>query len=118
MLWGPDGVVAILDFEQASGGSLAYDIAVCLNDWCWDGAVRLDVAAALLAGYQRVRPLTAADREALLIEVPAAAVRFTVTRITDVYLARVDNPDKDFRAFLARCDAWRGPLLGQLSSLL
>lgn len=118
VLWHDGRVVAILDFEQASGGSLAYDLAVCLNDWCWDGAVRLDVAAALIAGYQRVRPLTAADREALLIEVPAAAVRFTITRITDVYLARVDNPDKDFRAFLARCDAWRGPALGQLSSLL
>ena len=118
VLWGGDRVVAILDFEQASGGSLAYDIAVCLHDWCWDDAVRLDAAAALLAGYQRVRPLTQADRDALLIEVPAAAVRFTITRITDVYLARVDNPDKDFRAFLARCDAWRGPILGQLRSLL
>lgn len=118
VLWDAGRLVAILDFEQASGGSLAYDVAVCLNDWCWDGAVRMDLAAALLAGYQRVRPLTAADREALLMEVRAAAARFTITRITDVYLARVDNPDKDFRAFLARCDAWRGPALGQLSSLL
>jgi hypothetical protein len=33
-------------------------------------------------------------------------------------LAKVDNREKDFRAFLARCDAWRGPALGQLSSLL
>jgi len=50
--------------------------------------------------------------------VRAAAARFTITRITDVYLARVDNPDKDFRAFLARSEAWRGPALGQLSSVL
>jgi homoserine kinase type II len=118
VLWDAGRLVAILDFEQASGGSLAYDLAVCLNDWCWRGAVRIDLAAALLAGYERVRPLTAGDREALLVEVRAAAARFTITRITDVYLARVDNPDKDFRAFLARCDAWRGPALGQLSSLL
>ena len=61
---------------------------------------------------------TAADRAALPIEVRAAAARFTITRITDVYLARVDNPEKDFRAFLARCEAWRGPALGQLTSLL
>ncbi len=123
VLWeeGPSGhqeIVAILDFEQASGGSLAYDLAVCLNDWCWTGVVRLDLAEALLAGYQRVRPLTADDRAALLIEVRAAAVRFTITRITDVYLAGVSNPEKDFRAFLARCEGWRGPALGQLSSLL
>lgn len=118
VLWDGGRLAAILDFEQASGGSFAYDLAVCINDWCWDGAVRLDLAAALLAGYQRVRALTAADREALVIEVKAAAARFTVTRITDVYLAKVDNPDKDFRAFLARCHAWRGPILGQLSSLV
>ena len=118
VLWDAGRLVAILDFEQASGGSFAYDLAVCLNDWCWDGAVRLDLATALLAGYQRVRALTAADRDALVIEVKAAAARFTVTRITDVYLAKVDNPDKDFRAFLARCHAWQGSILGQLSALV
>ncbi|HEY0193516.1 MAG TPA: homoserine kinase [Kofleriaceae bacterium] len=121
VLWGAGpgaGITAVLDFEQASGGSLVYDLAVCLNDWCWTGIPRLDVAGALLAGYQRVRPLTQADREALVMEVRAAAARFTITRITDVYLAKVYNPDKDFRAFLARCEAWRGPALGQLSSLL
>ena len=118
VLWDGERLVAILDFEQASGGSLAYDLAVCLNDWCWDGGFRGDIAAALIAGYQGVRPLPPADREALLIEVPAAATRFTITRITDVYLARVDNPDKDFRAFLARCDAWQGQVLGELSALL
>jgi homoserine kinase type II len=118
VLWDGGRVVAILDFEQASGGSLAYDLAVCINDWCWTGQVRHDLIAALLAGYQRVRALTADDRAALPIEVRAAAARFTITRITDVYLAKVDNPDKDFRAFLARCDAWHAPNLGQLSSLL
>jgi homoserine kinase type II len=116
VLWtdDPPRISAILDFEQASGGSLVYDLAVCINDWCWTIYPRFDLAAALVAGYQRVRPLTASDRTALPIEIRAAAARFTLTRITDVYLARVDNPEKDFRAFLARCEAWRGPALGQL----
>jgi homoserine kinase type II len=112
-------IVAILDFEQASGGSLPYDLAVCLNDWCWlPAGPRFDLVAALLDGYRTIRSLPEADRAALVIEVRAAAARFTITRITDVYLARVSNPEKDFRAFLARCEAWRGPALGQLSSLL
>lgn len=123
VLWegpGPGGpvVAAILDFEQASGGSLAYDLAVCINDWCWTGEPRLELVAALLTGYQRRRRLPDPDREALPIEVRAAAARFTITRITDVYLARLDQPEKDFRAFLARCEAWRGPALGQLTALL
>jgi homoserine kinase type II len=125
VLWDAGHIVAILDFEQASGGSFVYDLAVCINDWCWSGseprtggAPRLDVARALLDAYQAVRPLTTADREAFVIEVRASAARFTITRITDVYLAKVYNPDKDFRAFLARVEAWRGQALGQLSALL
>jgi len=118
VLWDGGELTAILDFEQASGGSLAYDLGVCINDWCWTGEPRLDLVRALVAGYRQVRELTAGDREALPIEVRAAAARFTLTRITDVYLARVDNPDKDFRAFLARSEAWRGPVLGQLSTVL
>jgi homoserine kinase type II len=118
VLWLDNEITAILDFEQASGGSLAYDIAVCINDWCWDGGPRREVAAALLAGYQRVRPLPPEDRAALPVEIRAAAARFTITRITDVYLASVPNPEKDFRAFLARCEAWKGPALGQLTATL
>jgi len=118
VLWQGERITAILDFEQASGGSLAYDLAVCINDWCWTGAPRFELARALIEGYQSVRPLTDSDREALPYEIRAAAMRFTITRITDVYLARVTNPDKDFRAFLARCEAWRGPSLGQLTSTL
>ncbi|MGE5186073.1 MAG: homoserine kinase [Acidobacteriota bacterium] len=118
VLWDGEQISAILDFEQASGGSLVYDLAVCINDWCWTGRPRIELAAALVAGYQRVRPLPADDRDALPVELRAAAARFTITRITDVYLARVDNPDKDFRAFLARCEAWRGEALGQLIAAL
>jgi homoserine kinase type II len=119
VLWDGGSIVAILDFEQASGGSLPYDLAVCINDWCWStGAFRFDLVRTLLDGYRSVRALPPEDRAALVIEVRAAAARFTITRITDVYLARVPNPEKDFRAFLARVEAWRGDALGQLSSLL
>ena len=118
VLWRDHSIAAILDFEQASGGSLAYDLAVCINDWCWSGGPRIDVATALVAGYQSVRELTPTDRAALPIELRASAARFTITRITDVYLAKVANPEKDFRAFLARCEAWRSPVLGQLTASL
>ncbi len=114
VLWDDAGLRAILDFEQASAGSLVYDLAVTLNDWAWDAGPRADVARSLVDGYQRVRPLDAAERIALPIEMRAAAVRFTVTRITDVYLARVMNPEKDFRAYLARVENWRAGGLGSI----
>ncbi len=116
VLWRGDELAAILDFEQASDGSFVYDLAVAINDWGWDSAPRLDAIEALVAGYQSVRPLDAAERRALPIEVRAAAVRFTVTRITDVYLPGVVNLEKDFRAYLARARAWRVGGLGPLAA--
>jgi homoserine kinase type II len=107
VLWDDHGLRAILDFEQASDGSFAYDLAVTLNDWAWDVGPRAEVARALVDGYQTVRPLDEMERRALPIEVRAAAVRFTITRITDVYLPGIANPEKDFRAYLARVGAWR-----------
>lgn len=119
VLWDGETIVGVLDFEQASGGSLAYDLAVAINDWCWfEDRMRVDRIAALIDGYRSVRPLSPGDVKALPIEVRLAAARFTITRITDVYLARVDNPEKDFRAFLARVEAWQGPALGALSAVL
>jgi homoserine kinase type II len=121
VLWDDGRLVAILDFEQASRGSFVYDLAVAVNDWCWDPVqARADneLARAMIAAYDRAHPLTAADRAALPVELRAAAARFTVTRITDVHLRQVDNPDKDFRAFLARVEHWRGAGLGELFSVV
>jgi homoserine kinase type II len=113
VLWNNGDVVAILDFEQASRGSFVYDLAVAINDWCWDRPV---IARAMIDAYNRVYRLTEEDWAALRVELRAAAARFTVTRITDVHLRQVDNPDKDFRAFLARVEHWRGAGLGELFS--
>ena len=114
VLWDDHGLRAILDFEQASDGSFAYDLAVTINDWAWDVGPRAEVARALVDGYQSIRALEPAERAALPIELRAAAVRFTITRITDVYLPGISNPEKDFRAYLARARAWRDGKLGQI----
>jgi homoserine kinase type II len=105
-------LAALIDFEQASTGSLVYDLAVCLNAWCFEEAgadlvLAPSLARAMIEGYQRRRQLDPADRAALPIEVRAAAARFCITRITDVYLAGIDDPAKDFRRYLARLEAWQ-----------
>jgi Ser/Thr protein kinase RdoA (MazF antagonist) len=122
VLWQADRVVAVLDFEQASSGSLPYDVAVAINDWCWPGERDLELdgarAHALAAAHRAASPWTAADRAALGPELLAAAIRFTITRLTDVYLRQVDNPDKDYRAFLARVRFWRSPEGAAMSTAL
>lgn len=103
-----DTLTGLIDFEQASIGSLAYDLAVCINAWCYTYRFNDELSAALVSGYSEIRELTAQDRAALPVELRAAAMRFTVTRITDVYLPGVSLPGKDFRRFLARLTELRG----------
>ncbi len=96
----------LLDFEQASTGSFAYDLAVTINAWCYAEAFSPALIAAMVRGYESVRPLTGADRAALPVECRAAAMRFAVTRITDIHLADTVST-KDFRRYEARLRAWR-----------
>lgn len=72
-----------IDFYFACVDALAYDIAVALNAWCFeaDGSFNITSARALVAGYERHRPLSAAERAALPILAHGAAMRFFLTRL-------------------------------------
>ena len=75
---------AAIDFYFACNDALAYDVAVCLNSWCFDSRGYLPVhAQALLAGYEQARPLQPAEREALPVLARGAAMRFFLTRLID-----------------------------------
>jgi hypothetical protein len=64
---------------------LAYDIAVCLNAWCFesDHSFNVTKAHALLAAYQARRPLSAAECAALPVLCRGASLRFLLTRLYD-----------------------------------
>ncbi|MCP4448667.1 MAG: homoserine kinase [Myxococcales bacterium] len=110
------GVLALLDFEQACVGAYCYDLAVCLNAWCFAKVWEPGRARALLSGYQKVRPLGRDEIKGLSLEVRASALRFLVSRIRDIYLpaqgqagsaSRTQAPGKDFRRFLMRLKTWK-----------
>lgn len=108
VLFDGSGVVALLDFEQACTGAALYDLAVCINAWCGPrGTVEPALVAAMIECYLGVRELPELEAESLWIECRAAAVRFAVTRITDVYLGGVELAGRDFREFTARLAEWR-----------
>jgi homoserine kinase type II len=106
VLYATDGsLAALLDFEQASWGRLAYDAAVSLLAFGFgQDDFRDDVTVAFIEGYVAERPPTADERAAFGAELRFAACRFTVTRITDVYLRRgAGAPSgKDFSRYLLR----------------
>ncbi len=74
-----------IDFYFACTDALAYDLGVCLNAWCFDADDRFlpGHARALVEGYESVRPLEAAEREALPTLAHGAAMRFFLTRLVD-----------------------------------
>ena len=75
----------LIDFYFACNDFLAYDVATCLNAWCFerDHAFNITKGAALLAGYQSVRPLTEIEIDALPLLCRGAALRFMLTRLYD-----------------------------------
>ena len=102
---GHDRIVALLDFESASDGSLLYDLAVCLLAWCTGDRIEPALTRAMMDGYRGVRPFAAGELDGLRAELALAALRFTVTRITDYALregAVGERVIKDWRRFLAR----------------
>ena len=81
-----DGALSgLIDFYFAATDLLAYDVAVCLNAWCFepDGSLNVTKARALLAGYGGVRALGPAERAALPVLCQGAAIRFLLTRLYD-----------------------------------
>lgn len=75
----------LIDFYFAATDLLAYDVAVCLNAWCFesDFAFNVTKARAMLSAYQATRPLSAAERGALPVLCQGAAIRFLLTRLYD-----------------------------------
>lgn len=81
-----DEVSGLIDFYFACNDFLAYDVAVMLNAWCFEANGRefdLVKGRALISGYESVRPLSQAERDALPILARGAALRFFLTRLVD-----------------------------------
>jgi homoserine kinase type II len=80
-----DTLSGLIDFYFACTDTLAYDVAVCLNAWCFepDHSYNVTKGRALLNGYARVRALNDAERGALPMLCRGAAMRFLLTRLVD-----------------------------------
>lgn len=75
----------LIDFYFAAQDAFAYDLAICLNAWCFepDLSFNMTKGRALLAGYESRRRLTDAEVDALPQLTRGAALRFLLTRTVD-----------------------------------
>ncbi|WP_026607331.1 homoserine kinase [Methylocapsa acidiphila] len=80
-----DKISGLIDFYFACVDAFAYDIAICLNAWCFepDGAFEIVKARSLIGAYERIRALRSDEAEALPILARGAALRFALTRLVD-----------------------------------
>jgi homoserine kinase type II len=81
-----DGKISgLIDFYFACTDLYAYDVAVCLNAWCFERDFSFNVtkSRALLRGYMTHRPLSGAEIAALPVLAQGAAMRFLLTRLYD-----------------------------------
>lgn len=88
---GHEKLTGAFDFYFAGTDTFAYDLAVCLNDWCLnadDAALDEARAQALVQAYEQVRPLATSEVRMLPAMLRAAALRFWLSRLGDWHLPR------------------------------
>ena len=75
----------LIDFYFACNDFFAYDLAICLNAWCFevDGDFNITKARHLLRAYRKLRPFSEAELAALPLLCRGAAMRFMLTRLYD-----------------------------------
>jgi homoserine kinase type II len=114
VLWNGEGEIsALLDFESASLGVLAYDLMVTVLAWSFRDGLEEAIARGIVEGYETVRVMGEDERAGLLAEGCVAAVRFAITRLTDAELRAAEagvapRRDKDWRRFAKRLAVLEG----------
>ena len=101
-------VAGFIDFYYACNGNFMYDLAIAVNDWARTADNHLDetLAAAFLAGYQQIRPLSEAELAYYPVAQRAGCIRFWVSRLLDFHF-----PVEGEMTFIKDPNAFRDLLL-------
>ncbi len=111
-----DRLSGIIDFYFACNDFFAYDVAICLNAWCFepDNSFNVTKARLMLQAYRKVRPFSDEELAVLPVLARGSAVRFLLTRLYDWLnhpagaLVEPKNP-MEYRRKLAFHQGVRGP---------
>ena len=95
-------VSGVIDFYFAANDALIYDFAIVVNSWCFDEKNNFLAAnfEQLTRGYEEVRKFLESEKDFLKTALVAAAMRFLLTRLHDMFftpknsLVKVKNPQE------------------------
>lgn len=76
----------VIDFYFACNDFFMYDLAICMNAWCFENMhheFNITRTSLMLKGYNRIRPISKAELDALPILARGSALRFLLTRCYD-----------------------------------
>jgi homoserine kinase type II len=75
----------LIDFYFACEDFQAYDLAICLNAWCFEADLTFNLTKSqkMIGAYEASRPLTPPERDALPLLCAGAAMRFLLSRLHD-----------------------------------
>mgnify|MGYP001185395541 CR=1 FL=1 len=81
----------IIDFYFACTDFYAYELAICINAWCFDKNKNFNKLKyqSILKGYQTYRKLQNEETKSIQILLRGAAMRFLLTRLYD----QINHPD-------------------------
>lgn len=103
VLWKGGEMAAMLDFESASLGAITFDLCVTMLAWCMGDELSRPLAQAFVRGYALERALTPEELDRLHDDAIFAALRFSITRITDYELRpKGTGQYKSYKRFLKR----------------
>jgi homoserine kinase type II len=87
-----DKLVGIIDFYFACNDILMYDLAICINSWCFEenNEFNHEKVNALISSYNKVRKISQEELNALPTLAQGAAMRFLLTRIED-FITHVED---------------------------
>ena len=76
----------VIDYYFACNDFYAYELAICLNAWCFepDGSFNVTKARNMLQAYRGLRPFSAEELEFMPVLARGAALRFLLTRLYDL----------------------------------
>ncbi|WP_254472971.1 homoserine kinase [Bartonella sp. B1098] len=91
----------IIDFYFACNDFFSYDLAICLNAWCFepDHSYNLSKARKLLENYQKIRSLIPLELDKIVLLTRGASLRFLLTRLYDWFNTPSDS-------FVIKKDPW------------